>query len=140
MRDLKFWGAFFAEGTSKTFMHQGYLLGVLHTLPSAALYPIGRNMDHGYTVFQIMVFVLFLWMLKKTVSPSILYYLGVVHAFGAFLFIWTVKNVWHGMDLTIGPGVGRQDMMICLMEYGDCLCVVLVLAVSLKIWKRGRDR
>lgn len=117
-----------------------YLLGILHTLPSSALYPIGRNMDRGYTIFQIAILALFLWMLKKTASSSILYYLGAVHAFGALLFIWTVKNVWRGMDLTIGPGAGRQDMMICLMEYGNCLCLAFVLAVSLKIWEWRRGR
>ncbi len=44
------------------------------------------------------------------------------------------------MDLTIGPGAGRQDMMICLMEYGNCLCLAFVLAVSLKIWEWRRGR
>lgn len=110
----------------------------LNAMPYEASLSVGRGMGNVYSVFQVIVILLLLWMLVKMVCSSAWYYLGVLHALGAFLSVMNIKNVWHAINIPI-PEAFRRDFWICLSDYGICLCLAafLILSFRLRISKKG---
>lgn len=110
----------------------------LNAMPYEAALSVGRGMGNVYSIFQVIVVLLLLWMLVKTICSSVWYYLGVLHALGAFLSITNIKNVWRAINIPI-PEAFRRDFWICLSDYGICFCLAAFLIFSFRLWipKKG---
>lgn len=116
-----------------------FLFDKFHTMNNKTLLFLVRSIDWIFLCFQLFAALVFFWMLAKIFSASISYYLGVLHAFGAFEFLMETRNVLHSLDL-LAPGAFRRDFWLCLVCYGVELGLAALLALSVRLWiSRRKD-
>ncbi len=69
---------------------------------------IGLAIDREYAFFQVILLLLILWMVKKAVTVSIRYLPDTAYPLGVMLFIASVRNCLHSLNILTTNEVRRE--------------------------------
>lgn len=92
--------------------------------------PIGPFIDLEYAFFELLFFLLMIWMGKRMVTLSVQYMPGIIHAMGAMLFCMDTRKCLHSMDISFGST--ERIFMLSLIFYGFGLALALLFRLALK--------